>query len=377
MSEPKDDDLSFLAEVVVPDLEEPTIEFPDTFPAALRFAFVGVGHAGCRFADTAYGLGWRKVVAINTSSEDLRDLKALPDDRRFLFGGSGGAGKDPRKGHEQIAAAAGDILDLLVRKLGRDVEHVIVVLGAGGGTGSGAVHTGTQKNLLDIVNEYAAQVAPAAPSGEPLVGVLCTLPDPTEGARVFRNAHEVLTTLFQAVEDSAISPLIVVDNARILNLWPKITAGEMYQRSNALVLNTLQAFLSFAVREGTITFDREDLRSVLRSGAITFGMTNVTDPASGGLSAAVRKNAVRGLLAEGFDFTKARIGAMLVAGQPWDQVAKQDFDDATSAFSAMIGNGTIHRGLFRGPFERLRVYSMIGGLPRPEGRLAELARKAG
>src|SRR3989344_4626082 len=47
------------------DLGQREEEIKDEFRAALKFAFLGSGQAGGRLVETVYGLGYRRVGAIN------------------------------------------------------------------------------------------------------------------------------------------------------------------------------------------------------------------------------------------------------------------------------------------------------------------------
>jgi len=382
MTEPKTG-LDALASFELPEIETVVDPHEDTFQSAVRIGFVGIGQAGGRLAETAWRLGWRRVCAINTAPGDLEQLKALPAERKLLAGDTGGAGKNPDVGLDLIHEARDAIFDLLHTSLGANVEVVLCASGSGGGSGSGAmIEKEGRQNIFDTVKRYTETLERPDPA-YPRIGAIVTIPQTTEQPGVCRNAHRVLTTLFDKVDRGELTPLIVVDNNRIPKIWPNLSLTMKWEKPNLAVLSMLQAFTVLAATPADMAFDRRDLGTVLGSGTVMFGAMDVKDPSATKLSEAIRKNMERGMLAEGFDLSKAKLGAALAVGSAdvLSKVKAQDVEYGIAALAEMMGRKgvTIHRGVYTGAAfsAALRVYALIGGLPTPVGRLNELAEKGG
>lgn len=371
------EDLSGLADFDVMEAEPEVDRYKDEFDPAVRFAFVGAGQAGGRFVEMAYQLGWRRVLAVNTYQGDLDSLTKLPADNKLLIGESTGAGKDPAQSLSRFQQYTHDIFDALHTCFGPDVDQVLVCAGAGGGTGTGALGCANGSpalnGLLDTVHRYLGALPERT---EPRrVGVVVSIPADTEQAGVCANAYETLLNLFE-VPAEIISPKIVIDNNRITKIWPKITSGEKWSRVNGTVFSTLKALTVLAKTSSETPFDPADFTKVLSSGTLIFGALDVKDPSSTELAKAVRVNAERGLLAEGFDLTQGKTAAAIAVGPKdvIDAIPVKDMEYAMQMFAELLGRKgiTLHRGVYAGPFPVLRLYTMIGGLPIPAARLEKL-----
>ena len=364
----------------LPDLEDlgqREEEIKDEFRAALKFAFLGSGQAGGRLVETVYGLGYRRVGAINTASQDL-DPVNLPKDRKFLLDiGEGGAGKDPAKGAEAIRSHRDQILDFMIGRFGHDVDRVFICFGAGGGSGTGSVTP-----LIELFPEYAEEVRRV--SGKtPKIGVLTTFPRRNEGPRVAKNAHAVLSTLFEAAKAKKLSPLIVIDLERIQQIFPKIALATYWQKVNAHVLKLLHTFNCIADSPSPwTTFDRSELVHLLDSGVLTYGVTQFTsfDPVD--MAKKVKESSERGLLARGYDWSVATAAAaIVVAGSGiLASLPSEAIERVVGSFASSLGTRgkdfVLHQGLYQGKSEDVRIYTMIGGLGMPVERMRELASEA-
>src|ERR1051326_970108 len=130
-------------DIEVPDIPLPPTEstvetVEDEFAGAFRFAVIGSGQGGGRLAMAFHKLGYRRVAAINTASQDLATLP-LPEKNKMLIG-EGGAGKDPKIAQAAFDNRQGDVLDFMRRCFGPSFDRIIVAVGAGGGTGAGTVN---------------------------------------------------------------------------------------------------------------------------------------------------------------------------------------------------------------------------------------------
>jgi len=116
----------------------------------------------------------------------------------------------------------------------------------------------------------------------------------------------------------------------------------------------------------------------LDSGFIVFGAAPVkdwSDPIS--ISRAVRDNLKGNILSGGIDLSTGRNAGVIIVGgkEALDNVPQSNLDQAYDQLSRILGSGSVvHRGIYSGDKEGLTVYSTIGGLDKPEAKLAELKK---
>jgi cell division GTPase FtsZ len=353
---------------------ETETERSDTFRSAVKMAFIGAGQGGGRIAQSFYDLGYRRVCAVNTTDQDLKPLSmpaklVIGDDR-------GGAGKDPEQGKLAAEESFEEIMDLLMRAWGEGVENCYICVGAGGGSG-----TGSWPTLVKAVQEYCKSTNVEKPLFKHL-GVIMSIPKRSEGARVQRNASEALSKAVQMVESKKISSLIMVDNAKIHELFPRLPVKRFWQVANRNFAAVLHTFNLLAAQDSEYnTFDRADFRSVLRSGLMIFGMTRVAKwSRKEDISQAVRQNLKNSLLADGFDLTTADMaGAIVVAHDTiLEEIPMENIDYAFNSLGRALGNEniTLHNGIYEGRQTGMRVFTIISGLDAPAGRLQELEQLA-
>lgn len=363
-------------DVTVPDIPMPeeaqSQEIKDTFDAGFKFAFVGSGQGGSRIAQTFWKLGYRRVCAVNTASQDLAHI-GLPEANKMCFG-DGGAGKDPAKAGKLIVERKEDVLDFMRRSFGPGFDRIVVCAGAGGGTGAGtAVH------LVDTAIEL--QKALRCPTEQ--VGVILALPKISEGQRVSLNAFNVLTALWGLVEKGFVSPLILLDNERIGNLYPSLAVDPFWDTANASVGSLFHLFNTIVVKSSHYsTFDRNDFKTVVDSGLITFGATPVVKwKDATDISYAVRSNLKTNILSGGVDIGTGSVAGVVIIGgsNVLSGIPQTHLDHAFDQMNRMLkpGGSTVHRGIYRGNKDNLVVYTVVGGLGQPVDKLAELKRVAG
>jgi cell division GTPase FtsZ len=353
-----------------PQVEEGDVQLEDQFDTAVRMAFVGAGQGGGRIAEAFHKLGYARVCAVNTTDQDLRPLD-IPG--KLVIGKNrGGAGKDPEQGRAAAVESAEDIMDLLMRCWGQGVEQVWVCVGAGGGSG-----TGSWEKVVDIVHEYCASTDIEKPAGKH-IGVIMTIPKRSEGSRVQTNAYKAIKQALALAESGHISSLVLVDNARIHELFPRLPVKRFWSVANTNFAACLHTFNVLAAQNSEYnTFDRADFRSVLRNGLMIFGMTRVHKwMAQEDISQAVRKNLEDTLLAEGFDLSTANMaGAIMVAHDSiLEEIPMENIDYAFNSLGRVLGNEgiTLHNGIYEGRRDGMRVFTIISGLEPPKERLEEL-----
>lgn len=94
------------------------------------------------------------------------------------------------------------------------------------------------------------------------------------------------------------------------------------------------------------------------------------------ISAAIRDNLEKTMLARSFDLKTAKVAAAIAVGgheMMSTQAGLQDkINYGFDMLANMTGNATIHRGIHEDSREVIRIYTMIGGLALPNTRLNEL-----
>ncbi|MHC4309614.1 MAG: FtsZ/tubulin family protein [Planctomycetota bacterium] len=369
-----------MAKIPTLDLEqyEPVIEEEigviDRIKGSTRYAWLGSGQCGGRLIKSFYDLGYKKVLAVNTAYHDL-DMLEIPVEQKFLMDiGELGAGKDIERGERAVHKYEQEILHLARKTISTQVDHIMVCFGAGGGTGSGSV-----MGLINIAKRYARYIGLQNPNKK--VGVVMTLPTIGEASSplVAENAYRVATKLSELASAGEISPLIIVDNDKINKLYPGLTVKSFWPSINNTVAGLFDIFNRISDLSTQYTsFDPVDYHSIIESGGCTImGLTKVKNfDEKYAISEAVKKNLQKTLLASGFDLSTAKLAGCIVVGGKTLMTNVSGLQDninyAFDVLSEITGRATIHRGIYEDDRESLRVYTIIGGLDSPTGRLEEL-----
>ena len=339
--------------------------------SAIKMAFMGAGQGGGRIAQAFYDMGYRRVAVCNTTSQDMESL-TIPS--KLVIGNDrGGAGKDPEEGKLAAQESYEDIMDQMMRAFGEGVEHIYICVGSGGGSGSGSWPI-----LLNAAREYAKSTNVEKPFYKHL-GVIMSLPKRSEGSRVQRNAHIAITDALKKLETGQIASLVIVDNAKIHELYPGLPVKKFWQTANRNFAGVLHTFNLLASRDSEYnTFDRADFRSVVQNGLMVFGMTRVERwQGKEDISKAVRQNLKGTLLADGFDLATANMaGAIVLAhDEILSEIPMENIDYAFNSLGRALGNEgiTLHNGIYesRGAVS-MRVFTIISGLQPPQSRIDEL-----
>lgn len=346
----------------------------DKFEAAVKMAFVGAGQGGGRIAQSFYDMGYRRVCAINTTDQDLSSLTI--ENKLVIGNNRGGAGKDPEQGRLAAKESFEDIMDLLMRSWGEGVEMMWVTVGAGGGSG-----TGSWPVLVKAMKEFGDSTNVEKPI-EKHLGIIMTMPKRSEGSRVQHNALVALRQAVELVEEDKISSLVIVDNAKIHDLYPGLPVKKFWKTANQNFAAILHTFNLLAAQDSEFnSFDRADFRSVIRNGMMIFGMTRVQDwEHKEDVSMAVRQNLTGSLLADGFDLSKANMaGAIVVAHDDvLEEVPMENIDYAFNSLGRALGNEgvTLHSGIYEWNKPGMMVFTIVSGLQPPQSRFVELEKLA-
>lgn len=370
------DMVDILIDEEIQQQEEKVIE--DTKKTAVKMAFVGAGQGGGNLADMFYQMGYRNVVAINSTDRDMQRLK-IPAEARYILKGNVGAGKDPSIGRKLVESESEEIFKLLQSNISKDVEQILICVGLGGGTGNGA-----SIPLVKISKDYLESVG--RKDGDKCVGLIVTLPTKDESAAVQKNALEALMPLIEMAEAKQISPLVIVDNAKVMSLYGKSSILDVWGKANKNIAALFDVFNSLCALNDEsvlVTCDPQDYRTVLQSGIITFGRTKIEKVEKvSDIADAVRENVKKGLLVEGLDISKATCGAGILAGgnDELANISQEAFEAAFGSLNRLMHQGPetkLHRGVYVLSAGSVYCYTILGGLGAPADRIAEMKKKAG
>lgn len=331
----------------------------------LSMTVIGLGQCGGNIANEFARMGY-KAMSLNTSTTDLKDLESIPDEFRLHIGlqGRNGAGKDRRLGLKSLLSHREKIVQQ-VRVLAKRAELLLLVGGMGGGTGS---------NLGGLVEILA-------PLGLP-ISCMVTVPTESESGITKVNAVYGINNLTR----STLGNLIIIDNAKILKIFPDASIADFYSRANQLVVRTLAEFNSTANEMKSVSirsFDSEDFRKVFLSGGVNvFGVTSikVEDHITDDLIFSKLKQIwdSSGLLAEGIDYTSASLAAVVMYA-PAD-ILERSSANMIEKLSRSIKHHTQGAAVYTGIYKMkepgpIRIYTMLGRLSLPN-RMVNLMSQA-
>jgi len=353
--------------------EETGVE--DEIKGSTRYAWIGAGQCGGRLVKSFYDLGYRKILAVNSTVRDL-ELLDIPEGQKFLMDvGEECTGRDMKRGAKAIVKYKQDILHLARETFGTKIDHIMICFGAGGGTGSGSA-----VGLIEAAKRYARYIGLDNPNKK--VGVVMTLPAAGKvgSPMTAENAYKIAVELSQMATEGKISPLIIVDNDRINKMYPKMTAKSLWSSINSSVANLFDTFNRISVQSSQyISFDSVKYQSIMKSGGCAImGVTKVNEfDDKYAISKAVKNNLEKTMLAGEFDLSTTKAAACIVVGGK-ELMAnvkglQQNIDYAFDVLGEITGQATIYRGIYEDNGDCLRVYTIIGGLDGPDGRLEELS----
>ena len=360
-----------LEDYEVPEDEETAVE--DEAGGSQVFAWIGSGQGGGRLAKAFYDRGYRKCIAVNTSSQDL-DTLDLPTAQKLLLDvGEQGAGKDMRRGREAASKYKQHIFDLMRKIYGNNVDHLFVCIGAGGGSGSGSTDI-----LIEVAKKYMKYIGHDNP--EKRVGVVLSLPTRGEAGspQVAKNAHEVLNTTNDLAVNNEISPLIVLDNAKIEKMYKGLTVKKFWPTVNNTISGLFHVFNVLTNQSSPYTsFDPTDYATVLQCGGVmVMGVAKLKEfDDEQSVSRAVKTNIEKTLLSD-VDISDARVAACVAVGGKDIMENTVGLMDSLSygfdTLSSLCPSATLHRGIYEDNKDNLRLFTLVSGLSVSDKRKRQL-----
>lgn len=329
---------------------------------SVNFTVIGAGEGGGRIADAFARLGYQ-AGAVNTAQVDLNGLRTIPTSNRLKVGkGIGGAGQDMKIGQEMIMEDYSKVLEFVV-SLTSKADYLLLTIGGGGGTGSGAFEP-----LVRIGNE----------SGIP-IAVILTLPNSWEAVNVKANAVNVLRNAHRMVQQGMIRPLVLVDNERIGELWPGLTVANYWATANREIVEAWDVFNRLSTRdsEAFSSVDGADYARLLSIGGYAaMGFSIIDGYHENAIAGAMRQNVHSGLLANGFNLATAKAAAAIVSGSKAaiERLPMQHLMEGFVTLQQLAGVGTLFRGAYIDRGQKAKVYTLLTGLAAPQDRVGELVQ---
>lgn len=355
--------------------EEEAQEVKDESGGALNIGIIGAGQCGGKIAESFYRLGYKKCIYINTTDQDINDI---PTKLVFRIPNKpGGAGKNMKEAEEAFITNKDELYNKFTSVIGK-VDHIFVCAGLGGGSGSGSISA-----VLDLAKKYMRYIGYDDPTKR--VGAIVTLPTVGEVSSpiVAGNALTKGKELSELADKGQISPLIVIDNDKVRNLYKGLTVAQFYPTINNTIAQMFNVFNQIAnLSSEFVTFDATDYITVMQSGGhMVMGVTVVKEfQDKTAISTALKSNLTKTLLASDFDLSTAKTAAVIVvASREAINTVSGLMDNIEYGFdtiSSLTGNATVHRGIYADDKNtNIRVYTMISGLTKPEKRYARFINK--
>jgi len=209
-----------------------------------RIAILGVGGAGNKIISqlVCNGMVGAQCTAINT---DLKDLNSADAVRKVLIGEKVTCGLSAG-GNPETGKAAAHESRVLLESLVDNVDVAFVVVGVGGGTGTGAA---------PVVAEVARS------KGAAVVGVVATPFNTDEYRSGF--VADALNEMQRACDT-----IVVVDNDRILKSIHRLPPREACKLVDQSIANMIKGIVETLSEPSMINLDVADFKTIVKEGGI-------------------------------------------------------------------------------------------------------------
>jgi cell division GTPase FtsZ/glycosyltransferase involved in cell wall biosynthesis len=345
--------------------EKEMIDVVSKRDVSIEMAVVGVGQAGSRIAEVFHKSGYDAAV-INTSAQDLEFIEVPPNQKLLLGGSLGGTGKDLDLGRE-IFEENVDVIMPFVDEVAEGNNMIYLAVSGGGGTGSSSVDT-----LIPMLFETGLAV-----------GVIYVLPKATEDAKSKKNSIETLSRLARMTADNMVSNLIVVDNARIEQIYADLSQSRFWETANNAIVEPLHLFNSLTAKASRFTsLDPSDFGKIISCGdCSTYGVMEVEDyMEETALAEAVIESLGSNMLASGFDLTQTRAGGVIITGsrETLEKIPAININYCFHMISEQTNGASIFQGVYDvdSDSDSVKIYSWFAGLGLPKDRVDALKRES-
>ena len=348
-----------------PEKKEEEVQVVSKRSVSIEFAVVGVGQAGSRLAEVFHKKGY-DVGVVNTSAQDLEFIEVPKHQKLLLEGSLGGTGKDLDLGREIFDDSQDEIAKFLDPIVAGN-NMVYVTVSGGGGTGSSSVDT-----MVTMLFESGIQV-----------GVIYVLPKATEDAQSKKNSIETLSRLAKMAVNKMVVNLIVVDNARIEQIYADLSQSKFWEVSNEAIIEPLHVFNTLTCSPSKFTsLDPSDFAKIIAAGnCSTYGVIEVDDyMEETALAEAVMNSLDGNMLASGFDLSQTRAGGVIITGpeSALERLPALNINYCFHMISQQTNGASIFQGVYSTPSDTdsIKIYSWFAGLGLPKDRVENLKRES-
>ena len=159
----------------------------------------------------------------------------------------------------------------------------------------------------------------------------------------------------------------------------KLSVNKFWQAANSNICSLFHLFNHIITKNSQYsTFDTNDFRTVLDSGIMIFGTTNISDITNESeISKAVRENLKRNVLCGELDLSTGSVAAAVAIGDEntLDNIPQEYLDGAFNQLNRTLKtNSTVHQGIYKGVKQGLSIFTAIGGISTPQGKLDALLK---
>lgn len=351
-----------------------------------RFGFLGIGMGGTSIAAACGDISTSvtndrfpyTALLINSNEIDLEKVNTRNSNTtKLLIGNGKGAGRDITIG-ESLYKSESQKIEEAIQTQFENVEFVWLVVGLGGGTGTGSVIQAIGSLMKNGFNKK--------------FGLILTLPRTEEGRTVINNALQRLKLIYGAMGD--LGPIILIDNQKLFDEFieknPNASIADYLKYSNtyaAEALHDLNVVTASYLPVGENHFDSSEFGIMLKTpGLIHFarfstkGNTiDVAQPLS--YSKKIETEVENGVLSDGYKLGSAKRAALSVLAnqQNSKRLYTVEFTRELEGLMSSLATTAREKPVAMYNFDskqndNVYFYAIFAGLGLPEERIAELMK---
>lgn len=282
-----------------------------------RFGFLGIGMGGTSVAAACADIATDvmndrfpySAVLINSNQIDLDKVNPLnTSTKKLLIGNGRGAGRDISVG-EALYKSEKNRVEEAINVQFKNVDFVWLVVGLGGGTGTGSVI----QAIGSLMNNGFKKK----------FGLILTLPRLEEGRTVINNALQRLKLIHGAMDN--LGPILLIDNQKLFAEYiasnPNASISDYLKYSNTYVadaLHDLNVVTASYLPSGENHFDSSEFGIMLRTPGLMHFSRFSTKPQtidvsqSLSYSTKIKEEVEKGVISDGYDLAMAKRAALSV-----------------------------------------------------------------
>ncbi|WP_459195651.1 tubulin-like doman-containing protein [Wukongibacter baidiensis] len=334
---------------------EPFTIREDAEPNKIKIAFIGVGQCGNKITTEFIKLD-SEASLINTCQEDLDEavtrIRGVMEEKYEVIKleGFDGAAKDRHIGKQAVRANFKVLNEKLIAdKRLIEADLVFVVIGLGGGTGTGAVEDVVKivSGIMRKEKRYKIKYdnsGKVIDIGRPTVGVIAASPEGDSKHKIWLNCAETLNELEKLQEQRLLGNILMIDNEKLIEDFLKkddretegtdwVTYGN---ETTASILTELKIVTSLPGKE---TVDKAEFLDICtKPGYLTLGKWRINRELINDIKHKVKNNEQgiydyivrtsfinQNIFADGYDFNYCMHGGLAILTHPESEIigAKQ------------------------------------------------------